>query len=326
MTSPLFIEEDGANRLNLYDGTLKVIDGWFPEAAGDDPNAPIWETIPLVAEGTSAQITAALLDVRDKLRKAKDYQNDLTVNIPVYLGMEFDTTEAHSCILKGSMKLAPKIGTQPYLDTTNPQVKLYVLRVLRVPYWEEQTPTSLAVNNISAWGGTADFNNAEGTRDARIFKSYASGIALGKMWMGWRKERGGLTYFVPRFEMEDGWTNNDVDTDFAEDVNASYRTPASDNITLTTFTADATLKIRSHITIADHMTAEGHALTNSDHYRGRYLVIAKLKLSNNTSKVGVQLRHGYFSTIAQAANQEILLKRSFCQLVGFIRNQSHANN
>ena len=306
MTSPLFIEADGAARLNLYDGVLKVIDGWFPQTAGDDPNAPIWETIPLVAEGTSAQITAALLDVRDKLRKARDYQNDLLTNVPIYLGMEFDTTEAHSCILKGSLKPTPKIGTQPYLDTVNSQVKIYVLRLLRVPYWEEQTATSKTVTNISAWGGTASFDNTKGTRDARIFKSFASGIALGKTWIGWRKVRGGLTDFVPRFEMEDGWVNIDTDTTFVEDAAASYRTPASNNCTQTTFIADATLKDRCYITVSDHLTAEGG--TTSDHYRGRYLVIAKLKGSDSSTKFGVQLRHGYAQTISQAANQEILFQ------------------
>jgi hypothetical protein len=310
MTSPLFIEQDGANRLNLYDGTFKVIEGWFPNAAGDDPNAPIWETIPLVAEGTSAQITAALLDLRDKLRVARNYQKDLLVNTPVYLGMEFDTTEAHSCILKGSCKPAPKIGTKPYLDTTNSQVKLYVLRVLRVPYWEEQTANTKAINNISAWGGTASWTNSEGTRDARITQSYASGIALGKMWLGFRKERGGLTDFDPRFEAEDGWNldPNPTDTTAEEDTAASYRTPATNNVWQTNFTIGGNndLQPRWYIQIADHLTAISG--TDASHYKGRYLVIAKLKGTDSTTKFGVQLRHGYYSTIAQSANQEIVFQ------------------
>lgn len=310
MTSPLFIEEDTGARLNLYDGTIKVIDGWFPQAAGDDPNAPIWETIPLIFEGTSAQITAALLDLRDKLRKARDYQKDLLTNVPIYLGMEYDAVEAHSCILKSSLKPVPKIGTQPYLDTANSQVKAYVLRVLRVPYWEEQTADSQAATDIHCWGGTQAFTNSEGTRDARIFKSYVSGLALGKVWLGWRKERGGLTYFKPRFEIEDGDIIDSADTTFAEDANASYRTPASNNITQTVFTTlgNNVLTERVRIDIADHMGAEGDSTAFSDNYRGRYLVIANLKGSNNTTKFGVQLRHGYRNSIAVSSNQEILFQ------------------
>ncbi|MCK5642515.1 MAG: hypothetical protein KAJ19_17035 [Gammaproteobacteria bacterium] len=308
MTSPLFIETDGANRLNLFNGTLKVIEGWFPNAAGDDPNVPIWETIPLVAEGTSAQITAALLDLRNKLRIARSYQKDTLVNTPVYLGMEFDAIEAHSCILKGSLKPVTKVGTSPYLDTLGYQVKAYVLRVLRVPYWEEQTADELAVNNISGWGGTADFSNTEGTRDARIFQSYASGIGLGKMWMGWRKERAGFTNFVPRVEMESG-SLVDADTTFTEDLDGrtSYETPAMDNCSVTTFSADVTLIKRVKISIDQHITdLGGTPETDAKNYKGRYLVIGKFKNSDSTSKIGIQLKHGYSQSRSLIANQEIV--------------------
>lgn len=303
--NPLFIEIDAGDRLNLYDGTLQVIEGWFPQTAGDDPNAPIWETIPLIAEGTQAEINTALVSLRDMLRKARDYQIDMLVNEPVYLGMEdANFREAHSTILKGSLKPIYKVGTSPYMDTINSQVKTYVLRLLRIPYWEEEIYSQQSVVDISAWGGTEDFNNNIGTRDGRVYESYASGIALGKMWLGWRKERGGLTNWVPRVEIEDGWlASGELDTALFRDADASP-SDIPDNCIEIDFANVATMRERWHIDIQDHVTAVGAGAANL--YKGRYLVIAKWKGGDSTTKFGVQLKHGYFNSRDLAANQEVL--------------------
>jgi hypothetical protein len=176
----------------------------------------------------------------------------------------------------------------------------YEFRLKRSPHWEGETAYNDLTEDVSSWGGTGLLSNPYGTRNARIDYGYISGTVMGRIWLGIRKEREGLTHFDPVIEIEDGVVYGSSDTSFQTKSGGSGGTP---NCAQVTFATQTGLIKRAYVHLTDWAD-----IGYEDHYVGRYLVIARVLGDTVDSKFGIQLQAGYVSSNSYSVGNEILFE------------------
>lgn len=308
MASDLWLESADGTVLNLYSSPVMVEEGWVPASPSgghEKSHDPLWDTIPLTIRGTPANIKDAVRKLRDFEREAVEYNKDMLDNNPVTLCIKQDTEENHTVIIDADLQPVSHPGTSTWLDeggVGNIQIVRYNFRIKRMPYWESSIAYTDYSANISSWGGTGLMSNPWGTRHARIDHGYINGIALGRAWLGIRKERRGLENFDPLIEIEDGTALSGADSSFVTRAGGSGGAP---NCMQTTYVITDALVERGRIIISDFATSGYY-----DHYIGRYLVLGRVNSNVASAKFGVQLRHGWHNTDSFAANPEVVYTQS----------------
>lgn len=305
MAADLWLETSKGATLSLYDTPIMVEDGWVPNAAARGrPGVPVWETIPVTIRGTSAQIKTAIRNIKQMEYTAIKYAKDMTRNDAVRLCLEDqDGDEHYTVIIDSDGRQISHPGTSAWLDEGSVQIFRYELRLKRMPYWDRYTPVVDTTSSVSDWGGTGTLANPYGTHDARIDYGYVDSIGLGRMWLGIRQEREGLSHYDPLVEIEDGSAYSGVDTTFVTKSGASGGTP---NCMQTTFTTVPGLVKRAHIDLTDYAD-----IGYEDHYVGRYLVLGSVMSETVGAKFGLQLHYGYLGSSSYAVNNEVLFECTY---------------
>jgi hypothetical protein len=149
--------------------------------------------------------------------------------------------------------------------------------------WEDTGPTVISTTGVSTTGGVWVISNDAGSMAQRlrelIITSTWAGY-LSKFWIGIRNLREGSSGFVPLWEAENG--TNILDATDVSDATAS----GAYNVTID-FATSAAMAKRFTLRWGQVMGSNMH------HIIGRYLVLARVKLSSGTTEVAVDLRHGW---------------------------------
>lgn len=149
--------------------------------------------------------------------------------------------------------------------------------------WEDSGVTVISTTGVSTTGGVWVIGNDAGSMAQRIRELVATSTYAGylsKFWIGIRNLREGYQGFIPLWEAESG--TNILDASDVSDGTASggYRVSID-------FGTSAAMAKR--FTIRWGQVAGSYA----HHIIGRYLVLARCKLSSSITEVAVDLRHGW---------------------------------
>jgi hypothetical protein len=150
------------------------------------------------------------------------------------------------------------------------------------------------ISSLQAYRGTVPARLA--ALSVSSFADYATDF-----WVGIRSEGMGDTDFEPVWECEDG--TNGTDASDAVDATAS----GGDKVTVS-FSSSESLEERMSITID-----EAHSGSDSSHFVGRYLVLARCKVGSSTV-CGLKMFYGYSAT-PYGTQEEIYIDNTVWQLV-----------
>lgn len=291
----LFLENDSQTlQVDLVAGVLQVKHAtWSPAYVEGDVIEPVRETIPLYGSDTLANLQAEAVDVDELLDLANKFMEDFAVKEPVWLRFRPDASSTYQRVQvqRGSAPLLVGQVEDWFLDGLGLPLNL---DVLRTPFWEPTSRTTVTMNNLSANGGFTAITSITGSADARIEELRVNGDTgvIAKFWAGIRPKYEGSSSFDPVLEIEDGI--NGADCSDIVDASAS-----GGNYTRCTFATQTGLVSRSILSLLD-----AGVTTNQDHYYGRYTVIARLRVTS-TREAGVLLKHGFFNSPNRTPNEEV---------------------
>jgi len=271
------------------------------------------DTIQLGGKGAPADLERGAVAIEWVLEHARQYYEDPVIHLGRWLEwMANGEPESaagegskRAFIYKGDLALTMPSGLRGgFLDAE----LMATLTLHRHPFWENPSYETVSDSSVSIFGGTVDLTGeagSMGTAPGRIsrFKLGPLFNDFNDYWCGIRPAREGIADFDPIWEVEDGTIVDTTDTSNDADATASggYRLT-------TTYGSDASLIERSTIRLNQAVT-----VTNWDHFMGRYLVLARVKVTS-TAVCGIQMRYGYSSapTIPQ---DEVYVDNTSWQLV-----------
>ncbi len=268
------------------DDDLRIDQDWVPQSYNDSGEG-ITERIPMLAIGSGVAIKAALDDLDQKLEKAKLWNADKSRRDWIRLNILEETAskEVYRTILGGKIIPAVLTGSDTFLDQgTGENRYRFDLELDLLPHFETAEVSS-TISSVDRFAGAGTLTNNVGSRPARISRVDVpiNVVLLGDLWLGIRDEREGLTDFAPRQEFQDGflgagsslvvggapeYATNYVETDFAGTPGMANR-------------------------LAWELQNAG--ATNIEHFNGKYLIIARVRLDLVGAKAGLQLRWGFGS-------------------------------
>ena len=149
--------------------------------------------------------------------------------------------------------------------------------------WEDSGVTVIATTGVSTTGGAWVIGNDAGSMAQRIKELVLTSTYAGylsKFWIGIRNVREGSSGFVPLWQAENG--TNVLDAADIADATAS----GGYNVTIDFATSGAMAK-RFTVRWGQVAGASPH------HIIGRYLVLARCKLSSSSTELAIDLRHGW---------------------------------
>lgn len=268
--------------LNSDDG-LRVDQDWVPAAYLESGGA-VAERIPMLAVGTNVEIRAALGDLDQKLEKARLWNADKSRRDWIRLNILEETAakEVFRTVLGGKIIPVTLTGGDTFLDKEGGENRYRFDLELEVLSHFETAQVSSSVTNLDRFGGTGDFTNPLGSRPARISRVHSpiDIVLLGDMWLGIRDEREGLADFDPRQFFEDGLQYSGTTK---VTVGGDYAVQSSE----TDFAGTPEIAHRVSWSLANTGAA------NIDHFNGKYLILARVRLTLVGAKAGLQLRWGF---------------------------------
>lgn len=262
---------------------------------GPSPNLDlISETVNLIASSNDLTIADAAAEIDERLEKVRLFHADPNNNVSYWLETNTADEQARRALLyNGSTAIGTGIGYGPLFEQ---DTGVLSLAVDRHPLWESPTSTSITTSALTINGSAASLPTVAGTAPARMYQVDAYGdtggdlTPISEVWIGIRPDYTSSADFVPLWEAELG-DSTSTDTSEQADVTAS-----GGKVMQCDFTTAATLTDRVTI-IADDVTAS----TNFHHFKGRYLVLARVKASAASTTIGLQLRPGYYRNATDSA-------------------------
>jgi len=280
--------------LNLLTGAglnIEYMDGWQAAiAAGNPPDAsPVTDVLNLVVTGTTGDTLATYLRNLDhKVRQVQEFWEGPQEPGGVWLRAQLtsETKARQAFIREAALSLGESIFT-PYTDASSVIRKL-ALSLVRQPFWEATTPenTSVITNCL---GGTLAATPFLVTGDVPARVPYLSasaigGVTLREWWLGFRSTRyGTLANFVPSWDL--GLAAITRGTDTIQQGGVGDATGGG-NVSRCNFATDATLVMRARAMLST-ITA------NAADQRGRFHVLLRAKVTDNTTVCHVQMADGY---------------------------------
>ena len=248
----------------------------------------VTETFDLMGQGSNAALRTAINALEALQEQTRRWHSDPLVDESVWLEWNTDGENAkRSLIYEIGLQYPASRGVTPLLPFGALAVQL---AVTRHPLWENVTADTYSAIGLAALGGTWTPTvgaSVRGTAPGRIATCsvYGSGdtYTLDKFWIGIREPRFGTAGFVSRWECENGTVGTDTvkRKDAGEGASPSD-TPTYNKVRVTYVTT--ALAKRLSITVNDVCAS------NWLHEAGRYVVLARCKVSGGTS--AVQLRYG----------------------------------
>ncbi len=292
----------GVELENVYDSTtldlagvnvedyLRVDEDWVP-VAYEEGGASVQETIQMLAVGTAAQVKAALDELDKYLEIARLWGTDKSRRkwIKMSLLEQVGGFEAYRTIIGGRIKPASIVGNATFLDEgTGSNKYRFDLELDVIPGWEvHDTAASETTTFIDRYGGQDTLSNPEGTRPAQIeyFTNADDMVLFGDLWVGIRDEREGLTDFQALLPLTGGSGYNGFGGENAK-TSTEYGGWYDGSIVATNDMLER---------VGWGMNNLSPAPTSWEDYHGRYLVLIRAKLDDNTAgeKVRLQLHWGF---------------------------------
>ena len=290
---------DRTETVDLLNGPLRITpDGWRVTVPGRGrrvqpkwPNptvalggaSPVSEELMLVSNTTQSGVASAVRAIESLLEKARAYHDDPLYEQSVWLEWQAgNETFRRALIYDGQLTIMADRVFSPFADKGAVRARL---ELLRHPLWEENyTATVISQVGVSCLGGKWEITGVRGDTAARLWYAKFQGVSGGggpisRLWCGIRKAYDGTTGFSPLWELESGTA--ETDASFVSDTGASGGSKLS-----VSFSTTATLARRWSGTLDDIATSYAH-------YTGRYLVLARSRVTNTTTTVAVQVRSGY---------------------------------
>ncbi len=266
------------------DDNLRVDQDWVPQPY-DGSGKPITERIPMLAIGTNAEIKAALDDLDQKLEKATLWNADKSRRDWIRLNIleQAASQEVYRTILGGKIIPATLIGSDTFLDKEAGDNRYRFDLELETLSHFESAQVNSTISNVDRFAGTGNLTNSVGSRPARISRVDVpvNVVLLGDMWLGIRDEREGLTDFAPQQEFQDGALGSG--SSLVSGGAPEYAT----NYVETDFVGTPEMASRLAWVLQDS------GASNLDHFNGKYLIIARVRLDLVGAKAGLQLRWGF---------------------------------
>jgi len=318
---------------DLLDGTLRLTWGGYHPRSTKQVNlydqlpfgantrfshfGRVVETLELAGEAHPYDIHVATNKIEDLLEKARLYFEDPGQQLAYFLewqskgeprsgtggGGRIDPAK-RALIYQGDLALTMPSGFRGgFLEAE----AWATLTLQRHPFWEHLGWESKTFSTHTVWGGVKDLTSEavyQGTAPARIVKVSITELSGNPtdLWVGIRPEREGHGDYDPLWEAEDGTIVDTTDTSSSADAGAS-----GGNQLECDFANDDTLIERFKITLN-----QAHSGDDFDHYIGRYLVLARAKVTGG-SAIGGVLKYGYPDSVV-ARNEERVLDEAYWRL------------
>lgn len=279
---------------------------------GPSPNLDlINETVSLIASSDDLTIADAAAEIDERLEKVRRFHADPSQNISYWLETNTADEQARRALLyNGSTVIGTGIGYGPLFEQ---DTGVLSLSLSRHPLWEATSSATFSTSALTINGAAASLPTVAGTAPARMYQvdvylDTNGGLTpISELWIGIRPDYAGSADFVPLWEAELG-TSTSTDVSIQADVTAS-----DSKIMQCDFTTSESLTDRVTVT-ADDVTAS----TNFDHFKGRYLVLGRVKASAASTTIGLQLRPGYYANIganSYAVCEEVFITNTVWRLV-----------
>jgi len=286
--------------LNLLTGAglnIEYMDGWQAAiAAGNPPDAaPITDVLNLVVTGTTGDVLAAYLqNLDDKVREVQEFWEGAQERGGVWLRAQLtsETKARQAFIREAALSLGESIFT-PYTDASSVIRKL-ALSLVRQPFWEATATTTTSAAALNCLGGTTSGApmTVAGDVPARVplISVVCAASMLREWWLGFRSTRyGTLANFASVWDLGIAGITRDADTTRVANGEGGFMSQC-------TFTAVATMLTRVTPVISD-ITA------NTSDQRGKFHVLLRAKVSNNTTVCHVQMKDGYDGALSWRTQQ-----------------------
>lgn len=287
-----FADISQGTTLDLLGGTLKLLDNsWVtrsPPLEYDYTKSTygataqlknfgtVVETMDLLGNDTTVNIRAGTNALEDILEGARLYHSNDLHDTSYWLEWNIDgESPRRSLLYEGAIQYLQGVGLSPFMENDKLHCRL---ALTRHPFWENTSATSISSSNVSCSGGMWHITGVPGTVPARPseFQAAGSGGTIEELWVGIRDDYEGRSSFDPVWECEDG------------QVNSPYTDTSSAGGMMTCgFTTTAALTKRFSVAVEDVLGG------NYNHMAGRYLVIARVKVTNADTTAGIQMKTGY---------------------------------
>jgi len=287
-----------ADTYDLLSGTLRLVEqSWrtrTPAVVGSYRHVPygaqpqfshfgvVVEQMDLIGEDSASGLITAVNKIEDFLERARLNRMMLQRSNNIWLEGNVDGENIRRALVyEGSLVYPTSVGISPLMPR---QVLRAKLSVSRHPFWENAAATSATQNNVSCLGGTWYSSSGTGRAPGRIGNFQINGRNGGggplyRFWVGIREYLWGYSGFVPVWEAEDG-TNNNPATDTSDQASAAASGGYYVQCGFTTTTA-----------MTKRFTIRGRDVSAGWGMRGRYLVVARLRVGTGTT-CAVQIKTG----------------------------------
>lgn len=332
------INDDESQVIDLLHGPLRVYNwGWSPKFTSlrqRGVNLPfgyqttsvgygaVTETFSLQAVGCPEDIRLAVKCLEVFLEGAAAHMDDPLVENAHWLEWSAGGEDPKRSLVTGGA-ISPLSGVGHWPMLSDERLNL-TLALTRHPLWENATAETDTESAVSTVGGTWTFAATPGRVPARIshmmLRDNSGGIYAGAdadlttFWMGWRPEYEGLTGFDPVWECESTAIAGGHSTilDVADTADTAYDATYHNGYGVTTTFTDTVMEER--ISIAVHDVVADDTAKYQD-FVGRYLVLARCWIDDDTKSAILQMRHGYDETTARIACDPIVVTHETARYV-----------
>lgn len=263
--------------LDLSTGGYSLMnDGYFQVAAPIGAKS-VHEVITLKLQGTSKDNLATLTQAVDaKIKQVQWWlENPGIERYQVWVRVQLDgeTYSRQAQILNITPPDKVKVFTPMEIGAN--YLGEYQIGIERTPFWEGSISTPISKASVNALGGKQALTaGLAGDVPARMvrFRIYptAGSSNVSAAWIGWKTSRfGTAANFVGNWKLNNGLYG--LDTSAIADATAytGFRVA-------TTFSVDATLKMRTQVSVGNV------SVTHPEDQRGTYLVLMRAKVSDSS--------------------------------------------
>lgn len=296
---------DRSTVLDLYHGTLKIVGRTWQTGDAEEHTTkkargeygadvafshflPVMESFQLVGAGTSSQLRAEIRRLQDAIEGARKYRTDPLEDETWWWEVNAAGEPARrSLIYRGSLQPAAEPTVDPFLR--RPSMKWQVA-LERHPFFEPLTGSSLSTLARSTTGGVYRYSGIPGAVPARISELVLHApvdemdIAT-TVWLGFRPKYDGTADFEPVWPLAEGTEGTDAT------VAADATAYSGERVTVSFATAAGwAQRVALRLYAVSGYHSPPWTGNNITHYRGRYLVLGRVKLSAANTAVGLRLK------------------------------------
>lgn len=269
--------------IDLLNGDFKLLDEGFTLETG---RGYIWQNIDLGSTATDVTVRTTQIRIDQLIEKARSWNPDTddydpVESDPVWLYYQSEgENPKRALVVDGETEIPgsqSKMG--PLLGEDAVALRIVLKRKAEA---ENVIPANPSKATVSSLGGTWEIGSPSGSKDQRIAKlqvdTQTAAFSHQQIWFGIRPYYKGISSFNPLWEAEDGSLASNGGT-----IDADASASGGSRVT-TDLSQTANGGLRGQITIGQI------AGSNYDHFVGKYLVLGRMKLSDGTTQVAVEMR------------------------------------